>query len=306
MNKVLVTGASGFLGQAVVQELQKVGQYEIFPVISGRRDIAFPEGIAPLKANLLDGRTVEEMLAAVQPHKLVHLAWGQETSDFRVSNSNIDWQIASLRLLKSFLECGGKTFLFAGSSAEYDDQNGLLQDVSGVAAKSVYGQTKIAFEEVAANVCGRAGIQFISARYFTIFGEGDSHAFGAIPQAIRSLIKNERFVGKAPNAYGDYIHVSDAARATCALLGTDYSGPVNVASGTPRRMKDVFTMIARVMGREHLLAFENIDSPSHLLVADTAILNKTVGFVPELDLEGTIERLVAWRKAEEERQKISS
>ena len=54
MDTILVTGASGFLGKAVVKQLLETKQYHIVAVVSGRREVEFPTEVQVEKCDLLD------------------------------------------------------------------------------------------------------------------------------------------------------------------------------------------------------------------------------------------------------------
>lgn len=296
MEKVLITGASGFLGSHVVKELAALNQYEIIAVTSGKRKTSFPHGVTVEEVNLLSEEARSSLLRCVKPDIICHFAWVQDNSDYRYSSENLRWLEASISLLRVFVEQGGRCFLFSGSSTEYGEGGGMESEIVRNRVMSMYGATKRAFSSILSEYCTNRKVQYIDARYFTIFGEGDPHEFGAVPESISCFLQDKPFVCKAPNTIRDYIYVDDAARATVALATGNFCGSVNIASGQPRLMRDVFELIANIMDKSELLSFGSDNQPSQILVGDVRVLKEAVGFLPESSFEENMKKTINWWK----------
>ncbi len=219
-------------------------------------------------------------------------------STFRNDKTNVDWLVVSLNLLQEFSKCGGKRLVFAGTSSEYDEHSGKMEESRTEHKMSVYGQCKKAFTELSINYGERYGIDVAITRYFTIYGEGDEHKFGAIPSTITSFLNGEKVVCRAPNTVRDYIYVEDAAAATLKIMESSYRGIVNVGSGIPHSMKDVFSIIANKMRCDELLSFDNENCTGDILVADTKIMNEDIGYRCKEEFETGIEKVINYWKAD--------
>ena len=292
MKTLMITGAGGFFGSAVVKQLSQSEKYRIIAVTSGRKANDFPANVQADSADLLSAG--EALLARHKPDILLHLAWGRQDGQARNSAANIEWLEASLKLLRSFIENGGKRFVFAGTSSEYEDEDGLRRESAGKVQMSMYGETKRAFADVAKNYCKRVGVEFVDVRLFTLYGENDRHELGAIPLCIRTLMKDEPFVCKAPNTIRDYVYVGDAARAMEVILDSDYTGSVNVSSGQPRSMRAVFSCIAYALGKRELLRFENETECGLILAGDNALLRDRIGYAQFTPFEEGMKKTVEW------------
>ena len=162
---------------------------------------------------------------------------------------------------------------------------------------SLYGECKRAFYHVMRNFCQITGIQCVDARLFTLYGGGDPHYFGAIPSAIHSFMRRQPVVCKSPNTIRDYIYVEDAAKAVTLLVDSKYCGAVNISSGLPLSMHSIFSLIAREMGCEQLLSFENEGLCSQILVGDNRILREVIGMYCFKPFEVGLKETIEWWKS---------
>ena len=303
MKKILITGASGFLGMSIVSELAEFGGYDIYAVASGRRNVVFPNGVNTVTADLLDRERSKRLIEEIRPEIMVHLAWGLSEPGFLKSVNNLVWLEESLRMLRFFLESGGKYFTFAGSSAEYGSFRGFSENgetandatdanVANLANVTLYGQCKNSFHRIASNLCGASGIKYVNLRFFPTLGKR-VRANVAVPMAIAAFTAGERFVCKSPYNIWDFISVDDASKATCAVIQKQYSGVVNIASGVPRMVGDVFRTIAKKMNCEHLLSLNFENSAKEILVANTDALNNVIGYICSTELDEMLDGMIA-------------
>ena len=296
MDTILITGASGMLGRSLVEQLAQKDEYHIVALISGRRRVSFSPQVQTVICDLTSKFDREQMIECIQPDILCHLAWNMEFPDFKNSAINLKWLEISLSLMEKFVECGGKQLLFAGSCMEDDGFTGMLTDQKIMVQTSLYGECKRAYVNVASNYCKSKGVRFVSAKYFTLYGEYDSHDYGAVPYAIRGFMTGEPVVCKAPNSIRDYVYVKDAALATLRLLESDYYGVVNISSGLPKTMRSVFTAVAELIGREDLLSFENEDKCEAIFVGDNHLLRERIGFNAFTPFEEGLAATIQWWK----------
>lgn len=291
--RLLITGASGLLGKALLERIS-LDDYEIIAVTKEEKQILFSEDILVVRCNLLDQTERRALVDKYQPEYIIHLAWDQ-AEGFRQADSNLLWLTASLDLLYSFKINKGKRFIFAGSSSEYDGENGVFSEGDSFATTQ-YGLCKRKFTEIGCKFGVDFGIEVVSARYFTLYGEYDRHLFGAIPSAINAFYRKERVYCKSPNTVRDYIYVGDAADATIELLQSDITGPINIASGRAQTIRDVFNKIAKQMKAEDLLYVSDKSNRIDILSADITRMKNELGYTCRTDFdEGIIKTINWWR-----------
>ncbi len=297
MNKLLITGAGGFIGRYVVEAALRNPDWEVHAVVSGRRPHSFSSGVMVHTADLSKAGPCEELLQKVRPDILIHLAWSLAERGYSVSDSNLQWMESSLCLLRTFYRYGGQRFLFVGSASEYGEPGGRFSEYALPVQRSVYGESKLAFEMVSKRYCDYNGYAFISARCFPVYGEGDAREFKAIGAAIAAFLRGEHFVCNGPNNVWDYVHVEDAANALIRIAQSQYCGIVNVGTGRPHPMREVFMKIAEKMDSRELLSFGDDLEHVTILVADPTILNQKIGYTCKVDFSEGLDRTIAWWKS---------
>lgn len=295
MKKVLITGSGGFIGRHTVETAAKETGWEIHAVVSGTRIHDFPEKVHVHTADLSSAPECERLMETVKPEIVLHLAWELGGKGYQRSVTNLVWVENSLRLLRLFFQFGGRRFVFAGTGAEYDQFGGRSLEKAVQIERTLYGEGKRAFEQLAKNYCGNNNFEFASARIFSVYGENDYRKnLSAVASAIQCFKKGEVFTCKTPNNVWDFIHVTDVAGALVKIASSDYCGTVNVGTGKPCLVRDVFAEISRIMGCQSLLYFEENRENISMLVANPTILNSTIGYKCNVELSDGLDRTIAW------------
>src|SRR5512139_1633254 len=145
MNRVLLTGGTGFIGRHVAAALTRRG----FEVHSAERHTPaeLTSEARHHRCDLLDARQVSDLMAAIRPSHLLHLAWFAEPGAYWTSPENLRWVQASLGLLQAFAAQGGCRVVTAGSCAEYDWRYGYCSEtLTPLRPDSLYGACKHALQ----------------------------------------------------------------------------------------------------------------------------------------------------------------
>jgi len=301
LKRVLVTGATGFIGPCCLRLLLGRG-YQVHAVSSRPHGVASrftteTEDIRWHQADLLEPAQVASLVAAVQPTHLLHLAWYVVPGKLATASENFRWVQASLELLRRFGEHGGRRVVMAGSSYEYDWRHGYCSEaVTPTVPATYYGACKLALGSLLSAYAAQSGLSHAWARIFFLYGPRE-HPARLVSSVIRSLLLGERARCSHGRQIRDYLHVEDVADALVALLDSDVTGCVNVASGLPISLREMVSRIATKLGREQLVEFGAV--PSHpndvpLVVADVTRLSEEVSWQPTYDLEGGLDATIAW------------
>ncbi len=283
MPRILVTGASGFLGRHIVAALAKAGHE---PVALSRSGAEIPGAAMSLTCDLLDGEAMRAAISEARAETLIHCAWEADPRQRWHSLSNLDWLAASIALARAFAEQGGKHFLFVGSCAEYDwSQPVLSEETTPLNPATLYGAAKAATGIALGGAAAALGVRFTWARVFFCYGPGEPKG-----RLVRDVIDGLSAGQRVPCSDGlqqrDFLHVADIGAALALLAASDFSGPVNIASGTAVAVRDVISEVAAHTGNAALVdlgALARAPGDPPCLVGDVGRL-AALGFRPRFSL----------------------
>lgn len=296
--RVLVTGASGFVGQATVDALIARGA-DVHAVSRQRPETA--GGAIWHEADLLNHRAVESVVAAVRPDAVLHLAWYAEHGAFWNAPQNLDWVSASLVLARASAEAGSKRFVGIGTCFEYGDANDSVCSETGTPARpaDLYSVAKDACRRMIAAFAAEAGFSFAWARLFFLYGPGEDER-RLVPSLARSLAAGESADCSSGLVVRDFMDVRDAGEALAAVVLSDLMGAINIGSGEATSVAEVAEKLGVLSNRPHLVQIgalpDRPNEPSRV-VADVARLRTGLKFRPGRNLdEGLRDALDYWAR----------
>jgi nucleoside-diphosphate-sugar epimerase len=281
--RVLLTGASGFLGRHVLHNLRTSG---IDTIAMGRQ---CPQGCTAvdwIEADLLTCATVDDLVQASGATHLLHLAWFTEHGAYWDSPLNLQWVEASTRLVQAFCQGGGQKVVVAGTCAEYDWQYGTChEDVTPLQPDRLYGTAKDATRRLVQAICAQYQVPCAWGRVFLPFGTGEDRR--RLVPSLTDVFRGKRLpFGIHVNACRDFLHASDVASGFVTLLAKTSSGPYNISSGQAVRLADVATELARLLNASVAPVLDlaaTLPGAPPLLVGDNRKL-KALGWQPRLTL----------------------
>lgn len=243
--RVLVTGASGYLGRHVLHSLRERGHAV---TLLGRAPVSGHGDLPWVQCDLLAGTDLGPTVAAANATHLLHLAWETGYQSYWSSPSNFRWVESSVRLVEAFCQRGGRHVVVAGTCAEYDWAYGYLRESSTpLAPTTVYGTAKDATRRLLEAVCSLHGASLAWGHVFFPFGPGEA-AQRMLPRLI------EVFAGRAPpfginaSAWRGMLYAPDAAQAFVALLEHAQPGRFNICSGEPVQLAHMVELLADACG----------------------------------------------------------
>ena len=301
--RVLVTGASGFIGLHALAALRAAG-LDVTATYCARPpgEIA---GVRWVHADLLALDAPEALIRDAQPDTLLHLAWIVEPGRMIDHVDNLRWLAASLDLLRHFHAAGGRRCVMSGSCYEYDWRYGYCsEELTPGRPDTLYGAAKRGLAETMLAYCKAAGLSGAWGRLFFLYGPHENPR-RLVPAVILSLLRGEPAKSSHGKQVRDYMHVRDAADGLIALLLSDSQGIFNIASGCGVAIHTIVERIGGIVGREELLQIGALPARANdlpLVVGDAGKIRRDVGWHAQIDLDAGLRATVDWWRA---RQKAS-
>jgi len=295
VNRVLVTGAAGFIGRHCLGELLQRG-FEVH-ALSSRPVTKGGGAVVWHRANLLEPSQTAALIDRVRPSHLLHLAWYTVPGEYWTSLENLRWVEGSLRLFLEFARQGGRRVVAAGSCSEYEWRAGTYGEATTpLAPMSLYGTAKHAVQLLLAALARGAGLSAAWGRIFYVFGPHE-HPERLVPQVVTSLLRREPARCSHGAQRRDFLYVKDVASALVTLLASPVTGPVNIGSGKALPLAELIGKIAEVLDGSRLVELGAVAGGAgepELVVADVRRLHEEVGWQPGFSLEQGIEETAEW------------
>ncbi|TKJ34350.1 UDP-glucose 4-epimerase [bacterium (candidate division B38) B3_B38] len=306
--KSVVTGAAGFIGSHLAEELLEIGHQvvgidsftEFYPRQMKESNLFTLQNNN--KFRLVEGRlqdlNLERVLSGAD--YIFHMAaqagvrtsWGESFSDY-VDNNIIATQV----LLESCKKLHLKKLVYASSSSVYGDVDELpMSEDMKLCPISPYGVTKLAGERLSSVYHKSYRIPVIILRYFTVYGPRQRPDM-AFHRFLRAAIDGNTIV-----IYGDgsqtrdFTYVSDAVRATLAAVEKGKTGKVyNIGGGNRVSLKYALGVIKRVVGEKLKVKWDDFHrGDMRHTYADTTRAKRELHFTPQVDLEAGLKQQYQW------------
>lgn len=187
----------------------------------------------------------------------ISLAWdgtrGDKRQDCMLQENNYKSNLAAL---KSSFELGIKTFVTAGSQAEYGYQNGLVSEEYKERPITAYGQYKLRFYNEAQCLCKKNNVRILEPRFFSLYGIGD-YSGTLIMSTICKMKLNKRCEFSDCEQNWNFLYVKDAVDAIIYLIMDKNieGGVYNFANRDTRKLKDFIFELKKITGTKSELIF---------------------------------------------------
>ncbi|WP_338769891.1 NAD-dependent epimerase/dehydratase family protein [Nocardia vulneris] len=289
--RVLVTGANGYLGGAVVAALRS-GGHEVVGMVR-REGAGVPPGVTDVPPGVpvrcADLRDTAALGAAVRDVDVVcHLA-----GRTRVRESFADplgyFEVnagGTVALLRAMGECGARKLVFASTAAIYGapEVQPMSEDLPDRPSHP-YAASKSAAESVIAAHAATGAVDAIVLRLFNIAGGDDRDPTRIIPRILAAAAGESPMpaVNGDGSAVRDYVHIHDAAQAFVAAVDRDAPVPCrtyNIGSETGTSVNELIAAAHEVTGRPIPVEYRSAQPEPPRLISDCTRAHRELGWTP--------------------------
>jgi UDP-glucose 4-epimerase len=261
--RLLVTGASGFVGAAVVSAALDRG-HEVTALVgpASRLDrlTSVLDDVEIVRADLREAERLEQTVFEVRPAACVHLgAAGAVVRENDLDTLLAVNVLAPAVIARGLARAGAGRLVTAGSSSEYGPVDGVMDERLAPDPDDAYGVSKLAGGLLARVLGGQAGLETVHMRLFSVYGPGEDQR-RLVPSVIRSLLTGTPVALTPGGQVRDFIYVDDVADALLeAVAQPGVSGiTLNVGSGVQSTVRELCLLAAGLTGGEELLGFGEV------------------------------------------------
>ena len=305
VNKVLLTGASGFIGRYLCRILNdnNIKIYAIFrSEKSYEKNASSLKNVIPVICDLDEIKILPDLINCDSIDTVYHLAWdgvsGVDRGDHDLQLNNI---ANTLNLVSVAKTIGCRRFIGVGSTAEYDAYNASIEDGICPNLVSMYGISKLTAQLMTKVMCNAYGLEHVWGIVGNTFGVGD-YSNNFINFASKLIMSDDDANFTSGEQNYDFIYVTDVAKALYCIgnSGKDKCS-YYIGSGEPRKLKEYIVEIRDIINPNKKLKmgavpFNGKSSP--IEVFDINNITKDTGFLPKISFGVGVKKTVEWLKGE--------
>ena len=271
MGRILLTGATGFVGRQILKVLESQGHKTRIVVRPGwRKRIEISNKLTQVvETSDLCHETFDWWCDVLKDiNIIIHSAWYAEPEKYLTSPKNLDHLINVLQLAKAANAAQIKRFVGLGTCIEYQLTDEILTLDTPLEPTTPYSAAKVAAYHSLLQYFTHTDINFLWCRLFYLYGEGED-VRRLVPYLHEKLSRGEVADLSSGVQIRDFIDVKDAAKMIVEGAFSQKTGAANICTGEGRSVKKLAQEIASIYGREDLLNFgarpDNLVDPSKVI-----------------------------------------
>lgn len=316
--KIVVTGATSFIGVPVIRRLLELGHQVYAVVRPGSANLSRLPGdegtagtliVLPVLLKEMD-RIGERIPSA---DACLHFGWDGAGSDNRTNREVQQRNVGdSLKVLTGAASLGCRRFLFSGSQAEYGLCREAMTEDTACAPVSEYGRAKTDFKNQAQALCRRwreehtGGLEYVHTRIFSIYGPGD-HPWSLVESCLRTFLEGREIrLGECTQKW-NFLYIDDLVDALLTLLfyegdlGEDREAVFNIAGDRQetRSLREYVEIMYELCGGKGGYLYgqraPNAEGPANL-IPDITRISCVTGWKPRTSFEEGIRNMLEERQ----------
>lgn len=244
--KILITGATGFIGSHIAENLINEG-HQVYAICRNQSNFdkcdQFKNKVTWINQDLPEW---ERKLEGIELDQFIHTAWAGVTSAERD-----DWvlQLTNFEFSKTMIDLAirlnAKKLICLGSQAEYGLYNYKVTEDHVPEPTDAYGAVKLLTLYYLQNVASKNDLIWYWLRLFSILGENENKSW-LLSQVMDKLLSGEEIELTQGEQFYDYLYIADFIHALNQIItcNSDLSGVYNICSGHPVKIKQLLLLVA--------------------------------------------------------------
>ncbi len=309
MKRVIVTGATGFVGANLARRLLSEGHEVHLLLRQGHASWRIAE-IASLvhchEVDLGDRESLHHAFALIQPewvfHLAVHGAYSSQTDLQQMVQTNI---VGTINLVEAAVGAGVAAFVNTGSSSEYGLKDHAPTENEWLDPNSYYALTKASATQYCRHIAHRSGLHLPTLRLYSVYGPYEEPT-RLIPALVTRGLRGELPPLVDPAVSRDYVYVDDVVEAylLAATVPDQEIGAVyNVGTAVQTSLREVVDVARRVMAIAAEPVWDSMPNrgwDTNVWVSDNRKIRLALGWCPRVAFEAGLCRTIDWLQAKPE------
>ncbi|WP_313892580.1 SDR family NAD(P)-dependent oxidoreductase [Psychrobacillus sp.] len=303
MKKVLITGATGFIGGALAHRLVEQN-VEVHVFIREHSDIwrlqKIQRSIFIHVVDLRDLSTLKEKVKEINPNVIYHCAthggYHFQNNTTEIIESNF---IGTVNLLTACLEIEFDYFVNTGSSSEYGIKNHMHREGDVLFPLGDYAVSKAAATLYCQSMRLQRELPIITLRLFSPYGPWDAPS-RFIPYVIKSYIQHESPKISTPSSVRDYIYIDDVIDAYLRFLHLKYldCDILNIGSGNQTKLAKIVEIVQGKTNNEiqPMWGENQVRKEPEMWQADISLANEVLKWSPKVTIEDGLQNTIDWMR----------
>jgi nucleoside-diphosphate-sugar epimerase len=301
--RILLTGATGFIGSNLARRLIKDG-YEVSIITRKSSNLWRIEDIKDrlriFNASLENFEELDRAVSEIKPEIIFHLATYGGFSAQREADKIIDTDvIGTMNLFKACSKVGFSLFVNTGSSSEYGLKEHPMTEQDELTPITYYGASKAAMSLFFGRIAKSQNLNIVTLRPFAVYGYYEEKE-RLVPHIILSCLKNWEPRLSTPNSVRDFIFVEDVVDAYMATIEKkDLAGECfNIGSGQQHSIGELARLAIELSGKR-LRAIYGTRPSTQVVeplcwVADISKAEKLLGWKPKHSIRDGLTKTIDW------------
>jgi dolichol-phosphate mannosyltransferase len=303
MKRVLITGASGFVGANLARTLLESG-HDVHLVLREHHldwrlhDIRKHVGIA--NADLRNTESICRVVKQIKPEWVFHLAaygaYSFQTDLQKILETNV---LGTANLVQACLETGFEVFVNTGSSSEYGFKDHAPSEDELPEPNSYYAVSKVSATMFCRYTAESKKVRIPTLRLYSVYGPYEEPK-RLMPTLIRCGFEKRFPPLVSPETARDYVYTDDVVRAYVLAAQTPGKEPgaiYNLGTGKETKLREVVDVARKVLdtpGEPQWGSMESRIWDTSTWVADNRKIHGELGWCPEYSFEQGFRSMVRW------------